>query len=90
MKVGVVFPQTEIGPRVDAVRRYAVTAEELGFLHLLAYDHVVGADHADREPALWGPYTEKDSFHDPLVAFGYLAAITFVRYRLVRTKGAPS
>ena len=37
---------------------------------------MVGAEHADREPPLWGPYTEHDSFHDPFVAFGYLAAIT--------------
>lgn len=25
---------------------------------------------------MWGPYTDKDPFHDPLVAFGYLAGIT--------------
>ena len=37
------------------------------------YDHVVGAEHADREPPLWGPYTERDPFHDPFVMFGYLA-----------------
>jgi probable F420-dependent oxidoreductase len=40
------------------------------------YDHVVGAEHADREPPLWGPYTDKDPFHDPFVMFGYLAAVT--------------
>jgi probable F420-dependent oxidoreductase len=50
--------------------------ERLGFDHLLAYDHVLGAVHADRERPLPGPYTELDPFHDPLVMFAYLAGIT--------------
>ena len=75
MKVGVVFPQTEIGPRVEAVRRYAVTAEELGFLHLLAYDHVVGAD-PDVHTGWDGWYDIDSAFHEPFVLFAYLAAVT--------------
>ena len=50
--------------------------EDLGFDHLLAYDHVLGAVHADRTPPLTGPYTEHDPFHDPFVMFAYLAGIT--------------
>jgi alkanesulfonate monooxygenase SsuD/methylene tetrahydromethanopterin reductase-like flavin-dependent oxidoreductase (luciferase family) len=50
--------------------------EDLGFDHLLAYDHVLGAIHADRTPQLTGPYTEHDPFHDPFVMFAYLAGIT--------------
>ena len=50
--------------------------EELGFDHILAYDHVLGAVHADRTPQLTGPYTEQDPFHDPFVMFAYLAGIT--------------
>ena len=46
MQIGVVFPQTEIGADVGAVRAYAERVEELGFAHLLAYDHVLGADPA--------------------------------------------
>ena len=46
MQIGVVLPQTEIGTDVSAIRRYAEGAEELGFAHLIAYDHVVGADPA--------------------------------------------
>src|SRR4051812_4336717 len=42
----------------------------------MAYDHVLGAVHADRSPALPGPYTERDPFHDPFVMFAYLAGIT--------------
>jgi alkanesulfonate monooxygenase SsuD/methylene tetrahydromethanopterin reductase-like flavin-dependent oxidoreductase (luciferase family) len=46
MRIGVVFPQTELGGDVGAVRAYAQGAEELGFTHVLAYDHVAGADPA--------------------------------------------
>ena len=75
MRIGVVFPQTEIGGDVGAVRAYAQRVEELGFDHLLAYDHVVGADPAVHEG--WsGPYNVNTTFHEPLVLFGYLAAIT--------------
>jgi probable F420-dependent oxidoreductase len=48
----------------------------MGFDYLLAYDHVLGAVHADRTPPLTGPYTERDPFHDPFVLFAYLAGIT--------------
>jgi probable F420-dependent oxidoreductase len=50
--------------------------EDLGFDHLLAYDHVLGAVHANRTPTLTGPYTEHDPFHDPFVMFAYLAGMT--------------
>jgi probable F420-dependent oxidoreductase len=75
MRIGVVFPQTEIGADVDAVRRYGVRVDDLGFTHLLAYDHVVGADPAVYEG--WnGPYNVHTTFHEPFVLFGYLAAVT--------------
>lgn len=75
MKIGVIYPQIELGGDPLAVRRIGLATEELGFDHLLAYDHVLGATH-DREPKLTGPYTEKDPFHDLFVMFGYLAGIT--------------
>lgn len=74
MKIGTVYPQIELAGDPDAVRRYALATEALGYDHLLAYDHVLGASH-DREPKLWGPYTEKDPFHDPLIMFAYLAGL---------------
>ena len=43
MQIGVVFPQTEIGADRGGVRAYAEAVEELGFEHLLVYDHVLGA-----------------------------------------------
>ena len=73
MKVGVVYPQIELGGSADAVRRIGEAVVGSGFDHLVAYDHVLGAVHADRTPPLTGPYTERDPFHDPFVMFAYLA-----------------
>ena len=44
MKIGVTFPQTEFGSDPVAVRDYAQMAESLGLSHVLAYDHVIGAN----------------------------------------------
>jgi probable F420-dependent oxidoreductase len=74
MQLGVVFPQTEIGADPGGVRAYAEAVQELGFEHLLTYDHVVGADPAGH-PGFSGPYTSESLFHEPFVLFGYLAAI---------------
>src|ERR1700722_2178275 len=77
MKIGVVFPQTEIGGDRGPVRASAQRVEELGFTHLLAYDHVLGADPAGHQN--WsGPYDIDTTFHEPFVMFGYLAAITSI------------
>lgn len=76
MKIGAVFPTCEIGNDPAAIRDFAQTAEGLGYSHLVVYDHVLGADHAGREPKLTGPYTERDAFHEPFVLFGFLAAVT--------------
>ncbi|MEW5809335.1 MAG: LLM class F420-dependent oxidoreductase [Actinomycetota bacterium] len=75
MRIGVVFPQTELGGDPGAVRAMGQRVEELGFAHLLAYDHVLGADPAVHRD--WaGPYDVDTTFHEPLVMFGYLAAVT--------------
>ena len=75
MKLGVVFPQTEIGPDPAAVREYALAAEELGYDDILAYDHVLGANAASR-PGWDGAYQHTDMFHEVFVLFGYLAGLT--------------
>ena len=75
MKIGITYPQIELRGDPQAVRDIATRTEELGFSHLLAYDHPLGAVHADRDPKLTGPYTEKDPFHDPFVMFAYLAGL---------------
>ena len=75
MQVGVVFPQTEIGSDPAAVRDYVQAAEDLGFNHLIVYDHVLGADTQHHQN--WqGGYTSQDMFHEPFVAFAYMSAIT--------------
>ena len=75
MRIGVIFPQTEIGSDPSVIRDFAQTAEGLGYSHILAYDHVLGAV-PEREPRLWGPYTHEFAFHEPFTLFGYLAAVT--------------
>jgi probable F420-dependent oxidoreductase len=76
MDIGVAYPQIELRGDPAAVGVFARAVENLGFDHILAYDHVLGAVHADRTPPLTGPYTEQDPFHDPFVMFAYLAGIT--------------
>ena len=75
MRVGVVFPQTEIGSDPAAIRDFAQAAEALGFHHLLAYDHVVGANPASY-PDLKLIYSHHSAFHELFVLFGYLAGVT--------------
>jgi probable F420-dependent oxidoreductase len=76
MEFGAIFPTTEIGRDPVAIRDFAQAAESLGYTRITAYDHVLGAEHAEREPALWGPYTPADAFHEPMVLFGFLGAHT--------------
>ncbi len=76
MQYGVVFPQTEIGTNAQTIRSYALAAEDLGFDYLLAFDHVVGANPANPGPWQQGPYDYTTMFHEPLVLFGHLAAVT--------------
>ena len=75
MRVGVVFPQIEIGADPAGVRDYAQAAEDLGYAHLIVYDHVLGAD-PDLHQGWSGFYSSKDMFHEPFVVFGYMAALT--------------
>jgi probable F420-dependent oxidoreductase len=74
-KLGVIFPQTEIGSDPIEIREYAQAAESLGYDYLLAFDHVLGAN-ADSRPGWAGAYRHTDSFHEPFVLFGYLAGVT--------------
>src|ERR1041384_3143236 len=76
MKAGVIYPQTELGGDTGAVKAFAQAAEDLGYDHIVIYDHVLGAVHAGREPKLTGPYRESDPFHEPLVTTASPAAFT--------------
>src|SRR5215210_4515766 len=77
MEIGATFPQTEIGTDRSAIKDSAQAVEQLGFGHILAYDHVVGVNPS--RPG-WAerrrPYTFESAFHEPFVLFGFLAAVT--------------
>lgn len=77
MKLGVVFPQTEIGADPAVIRDFVQAVEDLGYTHILAYDHVIGA-HSDRLAGLGfpPPYTYEAAFHEPLALFAYVAGCT--------------
>jgi probable F420-dependent oxidoreductase len=75
MHIGLVFPQTEFGHDPGTLKAYAQTAEALGYSHILAYDHVLGAN-PDRPGGWSGPYTYRESFLEPFVLFSYMAGLT--------------
>lgn len=76
MKIGAIYPQTELGGDPAALGAIARSAETQGYDYFVMFDHVAGAVRENRDPPLWGPYTDKDPFHDPFVSFGYLACLT--------------
>src|ERR1700687_4799989 len=74
-RIGVVFPQLEIEPQAAAIRDFAQGVEAMGYSHLIAYDHVIGADITNRPD--WNmPYTHESMFHEPLALFAFLSAWT--------------
>ena len=74
MQIGLVYPQTEYPTDPAAVRDYAQAAEALGYTHVLAYDHILGAN-PDRPGGWSGPYTFRDPFMEPFLLFTYMAAV---------------
>ena len=75
MRIGSVFPQTESGTDPGAIKEYVQAIETLGFDHILAFDHVIGAN-AESRPGWSGAYRHSDSFYEPLVLFGNIAGMT--------------
>ena len=64
MRIGVVFPQVEIGQDPSAIRDYAQAVESMGYAHVLVFDHVLGAN--PERPGGWkGPYTFSDFLPPP-------------------------
>ena len=76
MKLGAIFPTTEYGSDPIAIRDWAQAAENLGYSNILLFDHVLGAEHANRTPPFTGPYTDQDEYHEVFVTLGYMAAVT--------------
>ncbi len=81
MRIGAVFSQADSGTDPAAIRQWAIDAEAAGFEHLMAYDHILGASPARLGPGPFGsfpnaPYTSEHTFHEILVLFSHLAALT--------------
>src|SRR6478736_8335762 len=75
MQLGASLPVVDIGTGPAAVRDFAQAAEGLGYAHLVAPDHVLGAnpaaDHGGKRVG-----TTANAYHDPFVLFGFLAGCT--------------
>jgi probable F420-dependent oxidoreductase len=76
MQIGASYPTTEVPADPAVVRKFIRAVEQIGFSYVMLYDHVLVCPHEDRDPPLTGPYTNKDSFHDPLVLFAYMVALS--------------
>lgn len=81
MRVGAILSQADAGVDADLIRRYAQDIESAGFDHLMAYDHVLGASAERLATGQFGgfgtpPYTDQHTFHEILVLFSHLAAVT--------------
>ena len=81
MNLGVIFSQADSGTDPAAIRAWAQRAEEAGFAHIMAYDHVLGAPAERLGPGPFGPfpaapYTAEHTFHEILTLFSHLAAAT--------------
>lgn len=75
MQIGVVFPQYEFNGDPSAIRDFAQMVEEMGYTHVLAYEHVMGAN--PERPGGWeGPYTYENKFYEPFSLFSFMAAVT--------------
>ena len=74
MKIGAVFPHDTIEPDFNAIRTYVHAVEEMGFSHILSYDHVIGANRASRPG--WQGYDLDSRFHEPMTLLSYIAAMT--------------
>ncbi len=75
VRIGAVFPQTEIGNDPNDIRSWTLGVRETGFRHILAYDHVLSGSQAAHHPKLAGRYDETKPFHEVFVLFGYIAAL---------------
>ncbi len=75
MQLGAMFPTTEIGNDPAAIKDYAQGIEDLGFDYIVTIEHVLQVDPKG-DPDVFAPYTLEDSFHEPFVLHGFLAACT--------------
>lgn len=74
MKFGAVFPHKTIEPDAGAIRAYVRSVEEMGFTHILSYDHVIGANAASRPG--WKGYDLDSKFHEPIALLSFIAGMS--------------
>ena len=70
------FPQTRFDGDPAAVRDFAHAAEELGYSHMLVYDHVLGAEHEGAIRSSGAPTPSSIRSTSRSCCLGYIAAIT--------------
>lgn len=75
MKLGLSFPQTEIGTDPSKIKDFMQSAEDLGYDFITFVDHVLG-EEAPRGASFAGNYTRDFMFHEVMVLMGYAAAVT--------------
>jgi probable F420-dependent oxidoreductase len=75
MNIGVAFPTTEVGNKPADIREFVRGVEGLGYDYLTCIDHVIqGAEPVAED---WRSYYTLDNpFHEVLVLFGFIAALT--------------
>jgi probable F420-dependent oxidoreductase len=75
MEIGLLYPQFEFGSDPAAIRDYAQTAEELGYSHISAYEHIIGVN--PERPGGWDrPFTYETCFFEPITLFSFMAGVT--------------
>jgi probable F420-dependent oxidoreductase len=73
VQIGVTFPHFDFGADRDEIRQYVKMVVDCGYDYFLAYDHVLGADTANRPG--WTGYTKDDAFQEIFTLFAYVAAL---------------
>ena len=86
MRIGTTYPVTDLGTDPGVLRDFAQGVEAMGYQDLYLSEHVLGADLSARpewrpyNPFVEGPgdpvYDHTYPFLEPLVALGFLAAVT--------------
>jgi probable F420-dependent oxidoreductase len=75
MKIGVLYPQFEYSNDPTAIRDYAQAAEDLGYSHISAYEHILGVN--PERPGGWDrPFTYQTPFFEPFILFSFMAGTT--------------
>jgi alkanesulfonate monooxygenase SsuD/methylene tetrahydromethanopterin reductase-like flavin-dependent oxidoreductase (luciferase family) len=75
MRIGVTFPQSEIGTDPAVLRDYFQAIEGMGYDYVTLPEHVLGAGSSFTND--WRSYYTRDNaFHEPFVLYGFAAALT--------------